>query len=145
MEKGDLSNRVEPRLVIVFETLIASFTNVSRGKFDLALRKGQWKKALQQVEINELVAKNILDLVYRKNFTIDIVTFIDPDFADALEEFLEDEAIPFGHVNFTTVERLSRQIAYRPDIAAIFDGDPNHAFTYGAKGKYVDPSSPMFL
>lgn len=145
MLKGDISNEVYPRLVVVFETLIITFDNTSRGKFDLALRKGQWKKALKNAQINTIVYKHILDLSYRKHFTIDFVTFIDPEFADALEEFCEEEMIPVGNINFTTVERLARQIANRPDIAMIFDGDPTRAFAYGSKGKYVNPSEPVFL
>jgi hypothetical protein len=145
MIKGDIANNPVPRLVMVFEGLIGTFTDKTRGKFDLALRKGQWKKALELVELNELVVKNIYDLVYRQNFVVDIVTFIDPEFAEELEIFLEEEQVPVARIYFTTVERLSRSISNRPDIAAIYDGNNSHRFTYGSKGRMVDPTNPRFL
>lgn len=145
MLKGDIANESVARLVIVFETLIVSFTDTSRAKFDKAAARGQWEKALKNVQINELIVKYLYDLTFRLGYNIDVVTYIDPEFAEALEKFCEDEELPVSRVFFSTPERMARTISNRPDIAAVFDGNAGHIFTYGAKGRIVNPNAPEFL
>lgn len=147
MEKGDISNEVSPRLVVVFEGLIASLPEgaKARAQYDSLVKKEKWSEALALFEINELMAKHVLDLVWRQRFTVDVVTFIGPEMAELIEKRMDDEGIPIGRVFHTSSVLLGRSVAYRPDIAVIYDPDPSHRFTYGSKGRIMSPSAPNFF
>lgn len=143
MLHGDISNVVSPRLLLVFEGLVghvppkASTVRAER----LARKMHRWKSAVSYWEIDDLVAKVLADLYWRKDQTLHVVTWIGPEFAEALGERLDDENLPVSRTFHTTPERLARSIAYQHDIAAIYDPDPNHQFTFGGKGRIVTQSN----
>lgn len=146
MEKGNISNVVVPRVVVVFEDFIASLPNdTARRKFDLASRKGKWNKAFSQFRYNSLVLQVIMDAVFRRGIALDTVTFIDEEFTEVISAKLDEEGIPVGRVFYSTPERLSRSLAYRPDISYVCDPDPKRQFTYGGKGVFVSVANPNLL
>jgi hypothetical protein len=145
VEKGNISNEVVPRLLIVFEGLIGLLPTPAALAKEAAYRKThRWKRAVNCYEINEVMAKHIWDLTWRKNFSIDVVTFMGSDFAAELRNRLDDERLPLGTVRSSTPGLLSRELAYDPSVFAVYDPDPTHVFTYGGKGRVLDPYAPDF-
>lgn len=147
MQGGDISNLVVPRLVLVWDGLLATLpSRTAEAKFDTYMRFKRYKRAINLYEINQGVAQRIWDIVFRLNFSVDVVTFTGGDeFAEQVEQRIERENLPIGHVWFEEPHLLARSLAYRPDIAAVFDANPHHQFTFGSKGRIVDPQNPNLV
>lgn len=141
MRHGDLSNKPSPRLVIVFEGAVATIP-VERTELAHKMeKKGDWEGLITRCyELNDLMLRKILDLTWRENFNVQIVTWMGEKAAIAIKQLLDEENIPVQGIFHSTPSRLSRDLAYNPDIMAVYDPDPDHRFTYGSKGVFlVDP------
>jgi hypothetical protein len=146
MLRGDISNEIVPRLVLVFEGLIGLLIDPrAQAKYDKAMKRGKYKDAVYAFELNEIVAHHIWDLSYRRGFNLDVVTFLGHDFAEHLSTRLEEEGYPIGNVRATTLRQLTLDLPHRTDIAMVFDGNPAHALTYGGRGRAIDPYHPQFI
>ena len=146
MEHGDISNEVVPRLALVFENLIGILpTKPEQARFALYRRLRQPKRATKVFQANQPVCSRIWDVTWRLKFAVESVTFLGPEYVDPIIKWLEAENLPIGHVWSTTPSLLSREIAYMPYLAAIFDPDPEHQFTYGSRGRHINPSSPDII
>lgn len=147
MQGNDISNMVVPRLVIVWDNLLGLLPDKSaEAKVSTYLRFHRWKRAANVFVINEPLAQRIWDIVFRLNFSVDVVTYTGgEEFADALEERIGRENLPVGHVWFEDPMQLARSLAYRPDIACVFDPNPHHQFTFGSKGRIVSASAPDII
>ena len=146
MQKGDISNEVVPRLLVVFEGLLGVLDNPKDRAAELLARKAhRWKAVLNAYTINPELAKHIWHMVWQKNYSLDVVTFLGDDFADLLQERLDKENLPIGRIRSTTPDRLSRELAYDPSVIAVYDPDPSHRFKYGSKTFIMSPSAPTFF
>lgn len=139
MEKGDISNYVEPRLIVVFEGLLGILPIEKEKRALMLSRIGQWRRVVDLYEINDMLARHIWDQTRRYSRQVDVVTYSGVQFAEAVQAKLDDEMLPIGKVWHTEPHILSRSIAWRPDIAAIYDPDPQHLLTYGSKGRLLSP------
>jgi hypothetical protein len=138
MDKGDLSNEVIPRILLVFEGVVGWLPPENKKTYDKLVRKGQWYYAVYEWELNDLMLRKIWDVMFRQSRELDIITYIGGQpFADALAARLDEEDVPVRRVWYTTPAILSRKIALMPDVAAVFDPDPAHQFTYGGKGRVI--------
>lgn len=144
MQGGDISNLVVPRLVIVWENLLGILPEkADEAKFSTYLRFHRWKRAVNVYRINEPLAQRIWDVTFRLNFSVDVVTFLGcEDFAEAVQERIDREGLPVGHVWFEEPSQLARSLAYRPDIACVFDANPHHQLTFGSKGRIISAAAP---
>lgn len=143
MQNGDISNEVSPRLVLVYEGLLGLLpTPRARAGEALARKTHQWKRAAKAYEINEPLARVIWDTVWRYRYSVDVITYLGEDFADAVEARLDDEGLPVGRVWADSPQRLARRLALMPDVAAVYDNE-NHLI-YGSKGRTL-PAAPTTL
>lgn len=145
MQGGDISNEVTPRLLVVFEGLIGVLPPQAARREAIARKMHQWSYAVSYWEIHEGIGKAIWDQVWRFHRHIDVVTFLGKGFAEALEARLDDEQLPTGRVLSTTPDRLARQIASMPDVAAVYDPEPTRRFRYGGKGRHIAPDQFSYL
>lgn len=146
MQGGDISNEVVPRLVIVFENLLGLLpSKVDEAKLASYLRFRRWKRAANLFTLNEMLAARIWDVTWRLNFSVDVITYIGPEFAEALEHRIDREGLPVGHVWHEDPYVLARKLAYMPHVACVYDPDPRHQFTYGSKGRLVSASNPNLI
>lgn len=152
MERGDISNDVVPRLVIAFEGMLGipkpvpqerRFVGIRQLSRQFGKRKALTDELMDGFEINETLAKVIWDTVYRYAYRIDVVTYLGEEFAEALEKRLDDEHLPISSVWADEPHKLARAIAYRPDIAAIFDND--HHLFYGSKGRILPAGATSLI
>jgi hypothetical protein len=143
MQGGDISNEVSPRLVVVFEGLLGNLpTSRTRAGEAVARRAHQWKRAVKAYEINEPLAHVIWDTVWRHRYSVDVITYLGDEFAEALEWRLDIEGLPIGRIWADEPKKLARRLAHMPDVAAIFDNE-NHLI-YGSKGRML-PAVPTTL
>jgi hypothetical protein len=133
-------------MVVVFEGLLGLLPDVKARTTEQAYRRAhRWQRAVNAYEINELMAKHIWDVVWRFHYSVDICTYLGDDMADAITERLDRENLPVGNVFATQPNLLARRIALMPNIAAIYDPDPAHRFTYGSKGRFLSPTNPNLM
>lgn len=142
MRGNDLGNKVVPRDVLVWEGLLGLLPDkkieATEAKFR---RKGKWHEAVACYEVNELLARKVWDLVWRFDFELDLLTYHGVSFAQALQERMDNENMPFRRVWSEQPNILARSLAIQPDIRTIYDPDPNHQFTYGSKGRVLQPET----
>lgn len=139
MQHGDISNEVAPRLLFVFEGTVAAPSSTAAEKMEkLHIRLRRWDKAVECWEISERSYALLWDCTWRHNFRFDIVTYRPAGFAVALKERLNVEGLPVGNIWATTPARLSKRLAFMPDVAAVYDADATRLFTYGGRGVHLD-------
>lgn len=139
MRRGELSNTVVPRVYIVFEGLIGTLPDAkSKVAFNLAAKRKKWAQAVDYFQLSTKTAQGIRDL-YRRDFRVDVITFIDPNFVEPLRDKLDSRNLFFGGIHYFTVETLLDDLTYDPFVLKVFDPDPKHALTWGAKGHIIGP------
>lgn len=134
MKGGDLSNLSVPHLVVVYEWGLTNFTNGAEAWYDKLVKKGDWTQAIYCWEFKETMMRKIMDLTYRQNFNINIVTWMGDDAADAITEQMNEENIPVRGCFASTPQRLARSLPYNPQILCVYDPDPANVLVYGSKG-----------
>ena len=134
MLKGDLSNKMLPRLVVVFEGAVGVVPDDRRKSYFKLCQKKRWQQAINCYELNDLMLSKLLDLRWRQDVNVNLVTWLGDEAAVAIQDRMDEEGIPVGGCFASTPSRLSRELAYAPDIIAVYDPDPDHIFTFGSKG-----------
>lgn len=143
MEQGDISNEVSPRLLIVWEHLLGILPSKQHeAKARGYLKIKRYKQAANTFVLNEELARRIWDITWRLKFSVDVVTWIGPEFAIALSERIDREDLPIGHVTYEEPHQFARKLAYLQHVAAVYDPDPSHQFAWGSKGRIISPARP---
>jgi len=141
MQKGDLSNSVAPRHVVVFEGGIATLPLVNASDFDKAMKRKRYWEAINFWEWNPHVLGQIERVVRTMGVNIEVCTWIKSDeyagFAMAIADELDKINIPVRSVWESSPNELARALAYINDIACIYDPDPAHVLTFGKRGVYL--------
>ena len=146
MQGGDLSNRVEPRLLVVFEGLLGIHADArARAKYSMAMKIHRYGTAIRTFTLNEQLQKVIWDVTWRYDYAVDVVTFLDERLADPLIEYLDEQGLPVGRVWYSDKMLLARSLNYRPDVAGVFYPDQADRFTFGGKGYATDPRNPVLI
>lgn len=137
MQHGDLSNVVTPRLVVVFEGAVGFLMDEYDKKYQKALKKEKWWEAIAYWKLNDKMLGRLWYLFAKKSVVIDICTWMGDGMAAAIEDVLNFSNVPVQSVWASTPDILARSLAYTPDIALVYDPDPDHVFTYGGKGRLL--------
>jgi hypothetical protein len=143
VQDGDISADFQPCLLVVFEGLLGLPSPQELGrKWGWKRRKSTAKHLVAQYELNDL----LLGQIRRTPYPVEVVTFLGPDVAEAVEERLEDVHALVRRVWSTTPQELARIHITMPDVAAIYDPDPMRAtLTYGQLGRHMLPqNAPRF-
>lgn len=142
MQGGDISNGFQPCLLVVFEGLLGIPPETETRKRRWKLRKPTAREQVAEHEINIL----LLHQIRRTPYPVEVVTFQGPEFAEAVEQRLEDLHALVRRVWATSPQELARIHLQLPDIAAIYDPDPQRALlTYGSLGRHLLPASAPHL
>lgn len=146
MERGDLSNRLPPRWLFVYEGVIGRVPVEKRRQYDIYVKLRQYRRAAGCFVTEAHVQKVIWDLVWRRDFRFDVVTFLGDDMADALEKKLTGESLPFSNLWAVDEAELAARLAYMPDVVYVVHGDPSRRLAYGNRGLLVtDPERLVLL
>lgn len=134
MQSGDLSNQPSPRLVVVFEGAVGILPKNDEKEFNRLAKRNNWSLAISLFQLQDLILRKLMDLTYRQNFNVQLVTWMGEEAANEIQSVMDEENIPVRGCFASTPSRLARDLAYNPDIMAVYDPDPDHRFTFGAKG-----------
>jgi len=139
MRRGELSNEVVPRILVVFEGLIATLPNgKARGLEAIARKRKKWQQAVDYYELTRTTSQGIRDL-HRRDFRVDVITFVDPGFVQPIINKLDSRNLFFGGASYYTMETLLDDLTYDNSIIRVLDPDPSHQLTYGSRGRYCSP------
>lgn len=143
MQGNDLSNDFQPCLLVVFEGLLGlPPKQEERKKLRWKLRKPSAREQAAEYEINNL----LLGKIRHTPYPVEVVTFLGPAFATAVEDRLDDLHALVRRVWSTTPHELARIHLTMPDVAAIYDSDVRRAFaTYGSLGRHLIPENATHL
>lgn len=142
MEGGDLSDRLPPRWLFGFENVVGTLPPGSVRTAKMWQRLGQWRRVVEQYEIEPHVTKVLWDLTWRRDYRFDVFTVQGEDFRDALEDRLNRESVPFSNVFALSPEQLAQRLVYMVDVQYVVHGDPSHHLSYGNRGLLVtDPGA----
>jgi hypothetical protein len=137
MLRGELSNETLPRVYIVFENLIGLLPDTkSKVAYNLAVKRKKWEQAIEYFQLNIQTSQGMRDLYWRRNFRVDVITFIDPAFVSAIRDKLDGRNLLFGDVHYYDTEMLLADLTYDPAVLAVLDPDPKRQLTWGSKGRY---------
>jgi hypothetical protein len=131
MKNGDLSNRVSARILLVAEGALIYQVNKKGKRF-----RDRWA-------LHDLMMRQILWLFHKKDINVEVVTYLGDEFAENLAEWLDDEMVPVSRVWSTSPATLARNIAYMPDLACVYDPDPERWLTYGSFGRYITDATQV--
>jgi len=134
MQGGDISNRTAPRYLFVFEGLLGNFEKPGdRAKRDLLLKAHRWKKAAAMWSIDMYMLKLMWDFTYRRDQSVDILTYLDEREALEVQARLDQYNFPYGNFIVTTIPEFVRGMLNNPSVVAVVDPDPRRGLTYGGK------------
>jgi hypothetical protein len=137
MKHGDLSNRVSPRVLLVFEGSLGYLEDKDRKAYMKFAGRGRWYRAVRLWKLDEMYVRQILYLYWKLDYNVEIVTFLGDSFAAELSDYLADEQVVVHNVWASTPTLLARKIAFMPDLSRVYDPDPERWLTYGGKGTYI--------
>ena len=136
MMHGDLSNRLLPRVLIVFEGVIATLPDARRAKYDRAVSLHRYRRAMECYEPNAHAVSVVWDWAWRRDIKVDVVSFI--PFLSEVERVLEKTGMPYSHLWFAKdADVLAGQLAYMPDVVSVLHADETRPLAYGSKSLYV--------
>lgn len=143
MRGNDLSNKVSPRHVIVFEGGLATLPLEREKDFQKSCKRRRLWEAISYWQWNHLMLAQIERIVRNMDVNIEVCTWMTEDMAFAIGEELDKMNIPVRSVWASSPFKLAQDLAYLPDIAAIYDPDPEHVLTYGRRGVYLTNPSQI--
>lgn len=139
MRRGELSNQVLPRVYIVFEGLIGTLPDAKTRALEAVARKRKkWQQAVDYYDLSIKTSQGIRDL-HRRDFRVDVITFVDPNFVEPIRNKLDSRNLFFGGIHYFTVETLLDDLTYDSSVRTVFDPDPSHRLTWGSKGRTLTP------
>lgn len=147
MQRGDISGDLVPRFVLVFEHLVGVLSGNHRNRlaFEAMCRAKRWKRAVDLLEVNEPLAKQMWHVTWHLNHQLEVVTWLNEKAVEPVQAWIDFHDLPIHRVWYTEPNKLARKIATMPDLALIFDPDPKHQLTYGRKGRIINPYQPDIL
>lgn len=134
MQGNNLSNTVAPRLVVIFEGGMAYMPSENVDKFLEFKRKNKWWKVIECYQYFPAVIAQIERLNRNTNVNFEVCTWMGDDAAEAIANDLDEMSLPIRSVWSSTPDELGRSLVWLPDIAYIYDPDPDHLLKYGKKG-----------
>lgn len=144
MQGNDLGSGVEPRLVLVFEGLIGILPNKKAElAYGMNMRLHRWGKAVDQFVLHTKMGHQIYNVTYNKGYNLEALTFLGEPMADKIMEWIDEENLPIGRVRHNTPDGLARELAYMPDVAAIYHPFQDMTFKLGGKGRYLNPAGSL--
>ena len=139
MERGDLSNRLPPRWLVVFEGVIATHpTPADQAAYDVYRKLRSHKRALHTYVADEHVRKVLWDLTWRRDYKFDVVTFLPEKIAAHVAAWLDQHNVPAVNTYiYDHPHDLAKELVYMPDVHAVVHAEEENRFTYGHRGVLV--------
>lgn len=139
---GDLSNQLPPRMLIVFEGVLATIPKEREAKFNRAVAMHRYRRAVDCFECNRHAIAVVWDWTWRRDVKVDVVSFM--PYEDEITRLLERLGMPFSRMWCSPgPDDLASQLAYMPDVLSVIHADSTRPLAYGGKGLYINDTQKM--
>lgn len=146
IEHGDISNAVVPRYLVFFEGVLAHLPNLAaERRAHLFETLHQYRRSVKEWELDPHMSKVFWDLAWRRGMQFDVVTTLAEPMAEEVERKLDRMQFPASNVESTTLEKLSRELIYRPNIVEVIHANPEWTLKFGGRGRYVGTTAGFAL
>lgn len=144
MQAGDLGTDLPPRMLFVFEDVVATLPD-DRLRAVRAHRKAQrWGKLIGCYVPTPEIRDRLWDLVWRQGFVVDVVSLWLPAQCEpALIAWVERHNLPVRNVMFAPLDELSRSLARLVDVKAVIHAEDDRPFAFGSRGRHVSQLSTL--
>lgn len=134
MERGDLAEWVEKRMVVVLEGVLAQIPppRVDRKGLLGRNKETHWATA-DQWGWSRMAIKYINDKAYRLSIPIDVVTFLSPEIADEAAEWLDKFGVRVSSCEYAPFDVFCDSLTWRPDIHTVVDSEKDRLHLYGVR------------
>lgn len=129
MRKGDISNELPKRIIVVSDVL-----------FNLELSVKKKYKILPVVSKHITVKRELLSLLYltsvNKGITMELASFVldDEELSEVMDTLDNSGTNPFRYfTSYSSLKTLVDELPYRPEVIGVLDV-PEHLLRYGHWG-----------
>jgi hypothetical protein len=138
VQGGDLSNRLPPRWLVVFEGVIGVHPEPRlRQQYDFWAKTRRWNRAVRTFQPEADVIKRLWDMTWRQDYKFDVATFL-PCGSGPVRTWLDVNNVPAVNVlPYEAPVDLGKRLAYMPDVYAVVHASEEDRFMYGHRGVLV--------
>jgi hypothetical protein len=140
MEKGQLGNQAQQRIIFVWEGTVARLPDhrIVRQLEWLDHHTGAYDRAVKRWDLNQMAFKWMWSLLATTNLRIDlVVTTRPPAFAEAVSRLALDNNWPVRYVFQSSAEDLGRQLPIMADVVRVYYGLESQRWAFGPQGFHL--------
>jgi hypothetical protein len=137
LQRGDLSNAPVPRILVIYDNLLAKVPEHKEKNLALAKLRNDPAGMFTCYEIDQMAAGQLLRICLRDNVNVTVVTWMDDPASQYISDELEYYGIPVRNVIRDTPYLLAQRLSFNPDVTCVYDPDPEHVLLFGSKGYLV--------
>lgn len=139
MQNGNLSNVVQPRVLLVFEGSLGFISGEDVQEFNKLASRGMWKEAWNKWEVNDLMARKIWDVIKRQSVNVALCTYVSDNegAASGLQAWADEARLPIGECIAIKPAVLARELSFMPDVACVYDASAQTCGMLGTKARHL--------
>ena len=139
MQNGNLSNIVQPRVLLVFEGALGFIDGEAVQEFNVLASRGMWAEAWNLWEMNDLMARKIWDVTKRQSVNVALITYVSDNegAASGLQAWADEARLPIGECIAIKSAVLARELSFMPDVACVYDASAQTCAVLGSKGRLL--------
>lgn len=147
MRDGDISNEIAPRVLVRFEGLIVLRPEPPALHLRIGGRRGRrLRRAVEAWATNERAFDVLWDATRRLDVGIDVFTLWPVEMTEHVRARLDTDNIPYSHLHhYDDAGILSRRLAHLPWVVSVVHAEEENVFSYGPRGRLVDPQTFTIL
>lgn len=133
MKDGDIDNVAAPRVMVVFEGLVASVPDELRPRYSRYKQLHFYQRAAQCYQFDRRNTSVVSDWMWRLQESVTMVTFEDLPVVRRLSDRLDTMHFPAPLEFFPSPAVLARELAYMPNVHTIHFADPAMFMYFGGR------------
>lgn len=137
MEKGDISNEVPPRIIIIFNGLLGGIPRSRHTRVELLRAARRWRAVAEAYDIDLWTRTKLHDLTWRLHARIDCVLFDHEKVAEHMEKRFNRLNLCVANVYALDGPKdLVDRLPYMPEVLYVIHGNPEWTYSFGPRGMH---------